>query len=66
MGDYRPEATVREAVTSIDWPFALAFFCGLPAAALARDGVYPALAGASLGLSIVLLLVFMQWWWGPI
>lgn len=61
-----PDATVREALTSVSWRHGIGLFVLPPALAGAQDGPETAVAGAVLGLAFVLFLVGLQWWWGPI
>lgn len=59
-----PDATVREAVTSIRWGYGVGFFVLPPALAGAQDGPAVALGGAILGFAFVLFFVALNWWWG--
>lgn len=61
-----PDATIREAVTSVRWRHGIGLFVLPCALAGAQDGPAVAVGGAALGFGFVLFLVALQWWWGPI
>jgi len=63
-----PDATIREAVTSIRWSYAVAFFV-LPCAAVGVQefgGLSGAVSGGAFGGSFVVFMVVLEWWFGPI
>jgi len=61
---YTPNTTLREAVTSIRWSYALAFFV-LPCTAVGFQEGIPVL-GFSVGAGFVAYMVFLQWWLGVV
>jgi hypothetical protein len=63
-----PDATVREAVTSIRWRYAAAFFMA-PCAAVGImefGGLSGLIIGAAVGAIPVVQMVLMSWWFGPL
>ena len=59
-----PNATVKEAITSLDWPMATLLFIALPTLAGFTEGV--PLLGFLFGAGFTAFLLLLQWWFGPI
>lgn len=62
-----PNATLKEAVTSIRYDYAIAFFVLLPGlAGIQEFGPEGFLYGAILGSCFILYIIALQWWLGPV
>jgi len=61
---YTPNATVKEALTSLDWPIAIGLFVAPPTLAGLDEGE-PVL-GFAIGFGFICFMLFLQWWCGPI
>lgn len=59
-----PDATVREALTSIRWTHAAGLFILPPTIAGALEG--DPLFGFALGAVFVAFVLVLQWWFGPV
>lgn len=59
-----PNATVREAVTSVDYGCAFGFFIAPPTLAGVLEGA--PLLGFSFGAGFVGYVIALQWWFGPL
>jgi len=59
-----PDVPFREAVFSIRWSYAFAFFIGPTTLVGAMEGT--PILGASVGVGFVAFMVWMAWWFGPI
>jgi len=59
-----PDVTLREAILSIRWSYAVAFFIGPTTLAGVMEGA--PIGGFAVGFVFVAFMVWMSWWFGPI